>query len=235
LIVVVASRWDDSARIFASRSAEHEVRLLTPQDLSVAGWRNSVTGPNGGAAVIDRELVQQKDITGVLTRLPCIDEEELPHIAAEDWAYVAAEMTAFLLFWLSHLKCPVLNRPTPSCLSGPYWRRESWVHAAAQAGIPVNTVHRQAHLGRSDSEQENASLTAVTVVGERTFGEASKTLRHHARQLARQTGIEMLVARFSSRGHSARFVSADTYPDLSDDIIGNAVLEFLQLGSRTNA
>jgi hypothetical protein len=38
--------------------------------------------------------------------------------------YVAAEFNAFLLAWLSAQSCPVLNRPTASCLSGPNWQPE---------------------------------------------------------------------------------------------------------------
>jgi len=103
----------------------------------VAGWRQSLGGVDGDAAVVEGKRVPQKEITGVLTRLPCVFEQELVDITPDDRRYVAAEMTAFLLFWLSRLKCPVLNRPTPTCLSGPYWRREKWIHVAARVGIPV--------------------------------------------------------------------------------------------------
>ena len=232
MIVIMASQWDDGARRFASRSVDREVRLLTSRDLSAAGWRIFMSGADSNTAVVDRELVPEKDITGVLTRIPCIDEEELLHIAPEDRSYVASEMTAFLLFWLSQLKCPVLNRPTPRCLSGPCWRTESWVQLAAQAGIPVSAVHRQANLKGSNSDKENGSLATVTVVGDRAFGETSKTLHRHALHLAEQIGVEILVAHFSHRERSAQFISADTYPDLSDDSIGNLVLEHLQPGPR---
>src|SRR5208337_4871033 len=134
MIVVVANRWDPTAGTFASRWAAHNVRVLTSQDLSVVGWQQRLSVMDGCVAVVERELVPQKEITGVLTRLPCVVEEQLLDIVPEDRPYVAAEMTAFLLFWLSSLKCPVLNRPTPTCLSGPYWHREKWVRVAAAAG-----------------------------------------------------------------------------------------------------
>ncbi len=66
-------------------------------------------------------------------------------------AYVSAEMTAFLLSWLSGLDCPILNRPTPNCLSGPGWRQEQWIHLAARLGIPVDPVQRYAKLGEEPS------------------------------------------------------------------------------------
>ena len=74
----------------------------------------------------------------MLTRVPAVFEDELTDIMFSDRSYVAAEMTAFLLFWLSRLRCPVLNEPTATCLAGRYWRREQWIDQAARAGIAVH-------------------------------------------------------------------------------------------------
>src|SRR5208283_3357688 len=150
MIVIVANRWDETPKAVASRWAVQDVGVMMPQDLSVAGWRQSSGGLDSDVAVVEGKRVPQKEITGVLARLPCVFEEELIEIAPADRRYVAAEMTAFLLFWLSRLKCPVLNRPTPTCLSGPYWRAEKWVHVAARAGIPVQAARR-------DTQSESAA------------------------------------------------------------------------------
>ena len=231
MIVVVADRWDATAGTFASRWAAHNVRVLTCQDLSVVGWRQRLSVMDGCMAVVDRELVPQKEITGVLTRLPCVVEEQLLDIAPEDRPYVAAEMTAFLLFWLSSLKCPVLNRPTPTCLSGTYWRLERWMRVAAQAGIPVQPIRRRAALPGSNSEEEiGPAPVIVTVVGKRSFGEADQGLQRQARCLADLAEVDLLAVRFSSPEYGARFVNADISPDLSDDRIGDAVLEYLRRG-----
>jgi hypothetical protein len=231
MIVVVANRWDPAARAFASRWAAYNVRVLTSQDLSVAGWRQGLNAGDGRTAVVEGALVPQKEITGVLTRLPCVAEEELLDITPEDRPYIAAEMTAFLLFWLSSLECPVLNRPTPACLAGPYWRCESWVRVAAQAGIPVQPVHRRAALQGSAPEEETGPFPAtVTVVGERLFGETDRVLQKQARRLADLAAVELLAVRFSGPECGARFVSADVFPDLADDRVAEAVLEYLKPG-----
>jgi hypothetical protein len=191
MIIIVANRWDKTPRSVASDWAPCPVAVLTPQDLSVGGWRQRLSGSDRGTVVAEGQLVPEAEISSVLTLLPCVFEAELGEIAPEDRRYVAAEMTAFLLSWLSRLDCTVLNRPTPTCLSGPYWRREKWVHAAAQAGIPVHPARRQAVPSGSSAEAENLLGSAiVTVIGERVIGEVDSALRRQARCLAVLAGVE---------------------------------------------
>ena len=148
MLVVVASRYDEIARSLVDCWAKQGAKLLTCDDLSVVGWRHSLRGVGGDSsplldstAVVDGQVVGVEEISGVLIRLPYVFEQELLHIVPDDRAYVAAEMQAFLISWLSRLKCPVLNRPTPSYLLGANWRPQQWVYAAAQVGIPVRPVH----------------------------------------------------------------------------------------------
>jgi hypothetical protein len=239
MLVIVASQWDPAPRAFASHCAAQEVGVLTPRDLSVAGWRQRLNSMESGIVVVDRKLVPQREITGVLTLLPRVVEQELVDIVPGDRRYVASEMTAFLLFWLSRLKCPVLNRPTPTCLAGPYWREEKWVRVAAQAGIPVRPVRRQAApsasgdaglsaLGASAKEEFLPESATVTVIGKRIFGEADPGLCRQAQHLAELAGVELLSVRFSSPRRDAHFVSADTFPNLSDNALADAVLDRLR-------
>jgi hypothetical protein len=128
----------------------------------------------------------------VLTRLGWVTEHEIPHIAAHDRGYVAAEMHAFLFGWLSHIPCRVLNRPTAYCLAGPSWRPEKWLHAAARLGIPTR---RMQHLTRPGSSPQagcasEAGIT-VTIVGDRSIGD--RRFAEATRELAAAAGVEMLI------------------------------------------
>jgi hypothetical protein len=230
MIVIVANRWDRTAKAWATRWTRYGTGVLTAQDLSAAGWRQRLSQLESGTAVIEGKLVPQREITGVLTLLPCVTERELVDIAPEDRPYVATEMTAFLLFWLSNLKCPVLNRPTPMCLSGPYWRREKWLSVAAQAGIPVQAFRRRAVPGSSAEEDAVPAATIVIVAGKSVIGEADPELQLQARRLAELAGVGLLAVHFSSPEHDARFVTASTFPNLSDDRAAEAVLEYLRAG-----
>ena len=70
-------------------------------------------------------------LQAVLTCRPAVLAEELGRIAADDRSYVAAELNAFLVAWLSALPSRVVNRPTPRSLCGPAWNRVQWQAAAA--------------------------------------------------------------------------------------------------------
>jgi hypothetical protein len=143
VLVVVGSRHDPGAREIVKQWENSGAALLSCEDLSSPGWRYCPTDRRASRAVIGKRVVPDKDIRGVLVRRPQVVQQELPYIAAADREFVAAEMTAFLLAWLSHLPCPVLNRPRGTSLCGPNWRPEQWTHAAAMIGIPVEPVRRQ--------------------------------------------------------------------------------------------
>lgn len=232
MIVILANRWDQTPNAIVSRWGEDNAGVVTPADLSRAGWRQHSKGIDQGVAVVGQRLVPQEEVTGVLTLLPCVFAEELIEIAPEDRSYVAAEMTAFLLFWLSRLqsRCPVLNRPTPGCLSGPFWRPERWIHAASEAGIPVQRVRRHATLPASAEEEATPPTASVTVVGKRVFGEVDPALQRQARCLADLAGVDLLALRFAAPESGASLVRADTSPDFSDHLLADAVLAYLQLG-----
>jgi hypothetical protein len=231
VIIIVANRWDETSHAVASRWSPHDVGVLTAQDLSTAGWNQCLPTMGDPAGVIERKRVSHREISAVLTRLPCIFAAELTDIVPEDRSYVAAEMTSFLLFWLSRLTCPMLNRPTPICLCGPYWRREKWLHVAAQAGIPVQPVSRVASMKAGLTERGVLpATTTLTVVGSRVFGDSELCLHQQALRLARLAGVDLVSVDFSSRERGAYFVGANVSPDLSDHRIADAVLEFLQRG-----
>jgi hypothetical protein len=227
MTLVIANRWDTAAADFARRWASRDVRIVDCRDLSRAGWRQTLSGESPGTAVVNGKPVPQAAIGGVLNRLPCVIQEELVETAPPDRQYVAAEMTAFLWYWLSSLACPVLNRPTSAGLAGPCLRPEAWVHLGAQAEIPVETLDRRVAL-RGPEEASGALHTEVVVVGDRVFGETDRLLHRHARRLAEIARVELLAVRFSAPEREARFVSADTFPDLANDRIGDAVLEYLE-------
>src|SRR5262245_2467532 len=154
--MIVASRSDEAARILTHRWRALGAVLVTSSDLSAVGWRDHVGRHAGATAGIDGRVVSTDDITGVLTRLAAVEERELTHIVPDDRAYVAQEMTAFLVSWLSGLSCPMLNRPTPGCLAGPPWRRERWIHEAARLHIPVIPVRRGVSPGLSAAPEPSS-------------------------------------------------------------------------------
>ncbi len=230
MIVVLASRYDAVAQTLVARWLLYQAALLTCDDLSVCGWRDFLGNARASTMTVGGREVTLEEINGVLTRLPSIFENELVSIVPADRAYVAAEMTAFLISWLFRLTCPVLNRPTPTSLSGPYWRREQWTYVAAQLGISVRPVRRHVALASSTVqtplEVEEASAVTVTVIGENCLGCVDELLKRHARRLAQAANVDLLAVRFSSSTPDAVFLGADLWPDLSSDELADAVIAY---------
>lgn len=237
MLLVVASPWDEAARALVDRWEPHGAGLLSVSDLSRAGWRHYPGDPGRSRAVVDGKVVATSDISGVLTRLPAITEQEIPHIVPEDRSYAATEMTAFLTFWLSTLKCPVLNRPSASSLCGPSWRSEQWTLRASRLGLPVAPRHRHTPpFGAgtptpgdgSSSSLADADVGAVqvTVVGDRCVGAADEDLARQARLLAAAAGVDLLAVLFSVPESGSRFVDAHLWVNLYDEEVDEALLHY---------
>lgn len=224
MIVVLASRLDERAVELVKRWAVHDARLMTCADLSQPGWRYYPDAPNDSCVSIDGRSFRLAKIQGVLVSLPAVIESELPHIVAEDRSYVAAEMHAFLVAWLSDAACPVINPPSPLCLMGPNWPPERWAWAAAQAGLRVKP---QALVDLTSTALSDADLTPVTVVGNSCFGRAHHELKTRALRLAQGVGATLLTVHCRGDDGDPEFVSASLDVDITDIRIQRALLTCL--------
>jgi len=226
-LIVLAGALDAPARTLAERWAPVGAVLVTPASLSVAGWRHSPGDPGRLRAPVGGRLLGIADIGAVLVRLPCVTPGDLPHIAAADREYVAEEMTAFLLSWLSELPCRVVNRPTPTCLAGPALRDEQWVRLASELGIPCRPALRRVPAGGAPPPAVR-SPASVTVIGAHAVpGGSDPELGRRACALAAAAGADLLVVHFDAAGREPKVVGADLWADLGRGEVADALLELL--------
>lgn len=116
--VLVLAREGDPALARLAALAPGRVRHVRPRDLSRPGWRYVAGEPEEARAVADGEVLAAADVGGVLCRIGALVEADLPHIHPADRAYVAAEMNAFLLAWLSQFRGARGAEPVPYELWG---------------------------------------------------------------------------------------------------------------------
>jgi hypothetical protein len=180
-------------------------------------------------AVVAGQPLAPGDITGVITRIGFVTEYDLDYIVPADRTYVAAEMTALLRCWLAELSCPILNPPTPNCLSGPCWSHAKWVLTASRLGLPITPVCRR--LTRSATlttmSEVQTTASAVTVVSSGCFGDVHPALGQQARQLANAAGVDLLTVYFSGSEPGSRFVRADLWPDMTEDEVASAIFAYV--------
>ncbi len=196
---------------------------MVPADLSRAGWSCTSRDPAHSQCVIEGVRRDASEIRGVLVRSPAVTVSDLPHIAPSDRSYIAAEMTAFLVYWLSALRCPVMNRPTPRSLCGPGWYPEHWMHYAARAGFRVRPMNRSIKLTSIEHPSwpaHSEPFTELTVVGQACFGNASPDLEPKARALAAAASVDLVKFRFDGE----YFLQADLCPTLDNERMEEAVL-----------
>lgn len=223
VLLVLADEHAGAAAQFVDAHHERGARLLRPLDLSSPGWSYRIGEPGASIAMVDGVRYPADCIRGVVTRLPCISGTQLPHVVPADRDYVAAEMSAFLLAWLSALSCPVLNRPQAPSLMGAGWRWEQWVRCAHGLGVPVVPLRREV---RRDTPCSAAALptlppmTRVTLVGATPVGRGEPPLVGHARRLAAAAGASLLGLLFDG----GRLAGVELWPDLADPAIAAAVL-----------
>lgn len=220
MIVVIADDADDEAQWLVARWTAANAVLLTPFDLSRPGW--SALFPQAGPSfVAAAEQRSTDDVTGVLVRLAAVTPQHLPHFIDEDRDYAAAEMTAFLVYWLNALSCPVVNRPSSPYLLGPAWSTEQWLARARELGIPVATIT----VSRDRGVSPEPTLEWITVAGARTFP-AHAPGAPSALKLAQHAGVALLAAGFDVSGSAARLAAVTLRPTMRAEI-ADALLPIL--------
>ena len=222
MILLVASQFDQQAFRLARNWAGRDACLLTAKDLSRAGWSFSPSVPGEWRGIAGDRMFDTGTLTGVLNCLPEVDEHELSHINAEDRAYVAAEMNAFLLSWQSQLSCPVINRPSPNCLLGPAWSMEKWVLTASALGIPALRTNRCSGKQRQPRVDDMQDARTVTVVGDFVVSENAEQ-GAWAQALARAAGATVATFHFNSSA-IPEFVGVGLRADLENPTVADALL-----------
>ena len=224
-IVVLAHPNDDAAARLVQRWRPHGALLMLPRDLSRAGWRMYVGGRGEEWFVAECEAHRSAALRGVLTRLPGFEPGALPHLHPGDRDYVATEMTAFMIAWLSKLTCPVLNRPTASSVLGPNVAYDRLPALAARCAMrmPARAI------GIDGRALLPFAAATISVVGDRWFGDVPPALGLQAQRLARAANARLLTVQFDDigeqgDGEGASLVGAELLVDVDRPDIADAVL-----------
>src|SRR5262245_14893955 len=181
-------------------------------DLSGSGWRCVVGHPELATAAAGGRVLRAAQVGAVWCRFSRITPQDLTHLHADDRAFAAGEMHAFLRAWLSQLGERVCNQPDSTSLAGPAWLPMRWRWLAARLDIPT--------MAAASAAEQGEALT-VLVAGHQALGTRDASVTRHALRLARAARSTLLAMRFVKQGEW-RFASADPNPQL--DSAGAAAL-----------
>ena len=185
MIAVLGSELDAAARGLVEAWSAEDAVLISARDLCTCGWKFHATCADGGTFVAGGVRRQVAHLRGAIVRRPAVAAEELPWIADDDRHYVAAEINAFLVAWLSALRCPVLNRPTATALCGPAWSQTAWHLEAARAGV------------KWSSGGDFAALDEMVYCAGLCHGATRPARKRAAARLSAMSGAQLLGVRFS--------------------------------------
>jgi hypothetical protein len=208
VLVIVASRLDPEARDLAGAWQAFDARILAAEDMHKTGWVLNPDRRSGGRSVIGGAPVNTSEIKMVLTRRPSILAEELIGVHQEDRSYIAAEMNAFLVAWLASLGCPVINRPTGTCLCGPSWTDEHWKIAVIRAG------------GRWIASKEASCMAYV--IGRQCINTPTSRIGNVLLEVAAAAEVQFLGASCTDDG----ITGIKALPPTSPEAVRAALLEF---------
>jgi hypothetical protein len=249
MILFIAGRGTAgiAARVLRSMpSGTAGTGVLTPEGLSVPGWAHDPEHPAGDRAVIDGQVRQSCQLTGVVTALDAVLPADLPHVTAGDRDFVAAEMTAFLRDWLATLACPVIDRPTTLALSGRAADPATWSAAAATLGVTerlgtavpvtrITTVTVAADRVISPAPASRPARAPCRPPASRLFPAEPMTAAERAVKvaldLARTAGVTAARLMFSAEAGEPALVGAAPWWHVPSPLVLRAILA--SIGERT--
>lgn len=233
MIIFLASRFDyDTASIAAHWQSKLPVSVLTPQDLCQPGWRWKPGFCSDGTFSLAGRVYRNSEIQAVITRISFVSEHEFPMISEMDRSYVAAEIQAFLLGWLSDISCLVLNCPSPNSLFGPGFSKEKWLQIASLIGLTTTNLCGSHEVQSSPPAYENSERINVTIVGNSVFNAPNEAFSTQAKKLALYAEVSLLsiwaIRRFVQNDWIWTFESASPLINLGCPEIWASVLELVE-------
>ena len=170
------------------------VGILTPRDLSRRGW--ALASPPGAPTdrmVVGGEVMAASAASLVVSLLDDVYPAELVWIREQDAEYVAAEMAAFLRYWLTSVSGQVLVPPGDQSLAGPDAPVAAWARAA---GVPV----------AAGASAGGEAFREVSVTGGLVAGASAPALRRATVAMAEWAGVPWLRTFFAADRDELRFV-----------------------------
>lgn len=219
--MVFGSELDDGARDAVLSWSKKDAVLLTPADLFCKGWRTTSGKVDDWSFVASGERYPARSISGIVTMVSRIFAHELFDVEPNDRNYAAAEATAFALFFLSKVPCPVVNRPTANCLTGPNWRPEQWLRACFEAGIRTKESKRTNRV--LPQKIDMTGLKSVTVLAGKCLEDTSEGCLSSVLKLASLANVTFLRVCFTQENGQRFFYKAEVVPDLGDRKIRKAL------------
>lgn len=169
------------------------------------------------------------EISGVISTISHFLPQEFYYIEPEDRAYVCAELGAFMIYFLSELRCRKLNPQTARRLSGLGMHWIEWSRAAEARGVPVLPARLRNGTPVAGPDSRELRYLRATIIGDSIVGDnAPESIAGHMRALSGAFSMPYLSCLFASPGGDD-YLLADlaSVPDVSTQGNREAMVRYL--------
>lgn len=220
--LVVCEPHDEPA-LWAAAGLRHlgvdPLEVVLPAELALGARLVHRIGGDDSSLEVDLRsglAIRADELGGVLNRILSVPPS--PALQPSDRDYVSEELGAAVAGWLAALPCPVLNRPMPTLLCGPWRPPAHWRWLAAQTGLPALSW-RLASWDEPDLP-EPSERRHIVVVGDEVAGPVPDGLDDGCVALA-QAGEATLLGVTFARHDDDQWRLEDATP-LPDFRVGSA-------------
>lgn len=224
MILILASIADGEAVSFAGELGG-SASVLTCNDLVRGPIRVYDPGFDRSEITVNGRLTSVREISVVLNLLPTVMANELVAYPPAERTYQAAELRALLVFFLSQLRCPVINRATPMSFNGTIQNPAAWFAVAENVGIPAAFLSADSR-GKTPLGGLTPCIEVVTIGG-RLVTPTGSAADDYTVELAHRARVEYLRATYQRDGSGIRLLGADSYPDIRQPATRAALRDYL--------
>jgi len=229
VILLLASLVDKKALAFATEFPNPAaVSVVTCRDIAEDSSTFCYPDFLASTITLHGQTISVFSIRGVINLLPAVYPDELVFYPPEEREYQASEFHALLTFFLSALACPVINRPTPSSLTGPYLNPIGWYNMAHQLDIPVSSVSLDSDAFVNPfTPRQSETVVEVSCLGGSVISRSHTIADDYTITLARAAKVEYLKVVYNDGGQEGlQIISAHAVPDIANARTRKALIDF---------
>lgn len=208
----------------AATFAPVEAEVVSLEELAAGPSTLHDPGFERSELTVSGARIRVGELRGVVNLVPAVPPELLTFYAEEEREYQAGELHAWLSFFLSSLRCRVVNRPTPVSLTGPALTALSWTRISRAAGIAAAPLTAESSDVRAALREPMPDGDDVVCVGGRVVSPAGSPSEAAALRLAEAAGVVYLRAWFD---RDSRLLGATSVPDLRPESTRRALADYL--------
>jgi hypothetical protein len=234
MILIIAEPTDVAAHWLRPRLSARlslPVAIVTPTQLVCSrhmSHRLSTRSTSSRFILANGAAVESSALAAVVNRLGALPTDHLARASPRERTYARDELYAFLLGWLASLECPVVNRPEPSFLGGPWYPPREALQMAALAGLPCSAQRLTVDMVEPTSGEAQHSWFVVD--GQTVGPLLPATLRDGLLRFAALWGGRIVQVDFMSSAGELEFVAGSSlvnYP-VGGDLLVRALARALR-------